>query len=125
MTSRRLLPPAVAAVSLALAGAGLAACSTPSAGTNKPAPHALETATERGRQIAARDCASCHAIDTSSDSSRPLAPPFREIRARYNFISLSREFIAIGQFGHHQMPPTQISRSDSSDLIAFIESLGP
>jgi mono/diheme cytochrome c family protein len=123
MTPRRLLLPAV--VSLAVAGAGLAACATPAAGTNKSAPRALETASERGRQIAVRDCAGCHAIDTGSDSERLVAPPFREIRTRYSYISLSREFIAIGQFGHHQMPPTQISRSDSSDLIAFIKSLGP
>jgi mono/diheme cytochrome c family protein len=83
-----------------------------------------DPAAERGERIAARECALCHAIDKSSPSPRPSAPPFREIRLRYTAISLSREFVTIGQVGHYQMPPTSISRSDGEDLAAFIENLG-
>ena len=50
---------------------------------------------------------------------------FRDIRRRYNGASLAREFTTIGQVGHYQMPPTQISRSEGEDLIAFIEDLVP
>ncbi|HET9161704.1 MAG TPA: cytochrome c [Caulobacteraceae bacterium] len=84
-----------------------------------------DSASERGRQIASRDCAGCHAIDRKSDGPRLSAPSFSDIRARYNRFSLAREFVAIGQSGHYQMPPTQISESESGDLIAYIESLGP
>jgi mono/diheme cytochrome c family protein len=119
LTSNRIA--AFAALMLAL-GAGIGGCVTSSTGsvdTN------VDVAVQRGRLVAARDCAGCHAIDVSAESPRPSAPPFRDIRRRYNRVSLTREFIAIGQGGHYQMPPTQISSSDSADLIAFIESLGP
>lgn len=79
---------------------------------------------ERGYRVAARDCAGCHSIDKVGNSPRPSAPPFREVRPRYNELSLAREFAAIGQVGHYEMPPKPISDSDGRDLAAFIESLG-
>ena len=99
--------------------APLAACAT--AGS----PTSSDLASNRGRQIAVRDCAGCHAIDRSSESPRFSAPSFPDIRTRHNRFSLAREFVAIGQMGHYQMPPTQISLGDSNDLITYIESLGP
>jgi len=79
---------------------------------------------ERGYRIAARECAGCHAIELRGESPRPSAPPFREIRSRYNEISLRREFEAISQVGHYEMPAKPISTSDGQDLIRYIESLG-
>jgi mono/diheme cytochrome c family protein len=113
MTSRR---PALF-TSFFLVAVAIAGCATSSA-------VAPDTAAQRGQRVAVRDCGGCHAIDAKSESSRFSAPPFRDIRRRYNRISLAREFVAIGQGGHYQMPPTQISSSDGADLIAFIESLG-
>jgi cytochrome c len=101
---------------------GIAGCAASSATANQAT---ADAGALRGRQVAARECAGCHAIDQNSDSPSFSAPPFRDIRRRYNRISLAREFVAIGQGGHYQMPPTQISSSDGADLIAFIESLGP
>jgi hypothetical protein len=46
------------------------------------------------------------AIDTQSASPTFSAPPFSEIRRRYNSFSLVREFVSIGQTGHYGMPPT-------------------
>jgi mono/diheme cytochrome c family protein len=114
----RLTAPSLLA--LALAAAGVASCATSSTATTT-----LATGPERGRLIAARDCAGCHAIEVGSDSPSISAPPFRDIRVRYDSITLRREFIAIGQGGHYRMPPTQIPPADGDDLIAFIESLGP
>jgi cytochrome c len=82
-----------------------------------------DTAAERGLHVAARDCAGCHAIEKIGDSPRPGAPPFRDIRRRYNEISMQREFEAIREVGHYEMPPTPISLSDGRDLTAYIESL--
>jgi mono/diheme cytochrome c family protein len=81
-------------------------------------------AEERGYKVAARECAGCHAIEKAGESPRPGAPPFRDIRRRYNEISLEREFQAIREVGHYAMPPKPISQADSRDLIAYIESLG-
>ena len=61
---------------------------------------------------------------TSRESPRPGAPPFRDVRRRYNEISLQREFEAIREVGHYSMPPKPISNADGRDLIAYIESLG-
>ena len=82
-----------------------------------------DTAAERGHRVAARDCAGCHAIEKVGDSPRPGAPPFREIRRRYNEASMQSEFAAIREVGHYEMPPTPISLSDGRDLTAYIESL--
>ena len=122
MSLRRLIPPAalVAAIAAAMIAApashGLAASKT---------PKFFDAPAQRGERIAGLECARCHAIDLKSDSPNPSAPPFRDIRRRYNGASLAREFTTIGQVGHYQMPPTQISRSEGEDLIAFIEDLVP
>ncbi|HET9159186.1 MAG TPA: cytochrome c [Caulobacteraceae bacterium] len=81
-------------------------------------------AAERGYRVAARECSGCHSIEPQGESPRPGAPPFREVRHRYNAISLAREFQAISAVGHYEMPARPISKSDGDDLIAFIESLG-
>jgi mono/diheme cytochrome c family protein len=81
-------------------------------------------AAERGYRVAARECAGCHSIDRQRDSPRPGAPPFRDIRHRYNEISLEREFQAIREVGHYAMPPKPISLADGRDISAYIESLG-
>lgn len=83
-----------------------------------------DVAADRGYKVAARECSSCHAIGRVGESPRPSAPPFREIRRRYNEISLNREFEAISEVGHYEMPAKPISKSDGEDLIAYIESLG-
>jgi mono/diheme cytochrome c family protein len=83
-----------------------------------------DPAAERGARIAARECSGCHAVDLQGASPKPAAPPFRDVRRRYNEISLAREFETISQVGHYEMPPKPISKADGEDLIAFIESLG-
>lgn len=81
-------------------------------------------AVERGYRVAARECAMCHAIDDRSDSPRIDAPPFREIRRRYNAASLARELDAIRKVGHFEMPAKPISKTDGQDLIEYLESWG-
>ena len=88
-----------------------------------PNSRAADVPAERGHLVAARDCARCHAIEPAGVSPRPTAPPFRDIRRRYNEISLQREFDAIRDVGHYEMPPTPISPADARDLAAYIESL--
>ena len=112
------------ASSLPLALACVAAISAGALGAwARDMPH-RDVAAERGYHVAARECAGCHAIELRGESPKPAAPPFRDIRRRYNEVSLSREFEAISEVGHYEMPPKPISRNDGEDLIRYIESLG-
>lgn len=106
---------ALAAVS-ALVGSGVASAKSL---FSRP-----DAAVVRGHVVAQRECAGCHAIEKSGASLNPAAPPFRDIRVRYNETSLQREFEAIREVGHYEMPPKPIPLADGRDLIAYIESLG-
>ena len=109
------------AVLIVLAAAGALAISSEAGAKNIFSRR--DSAAERGYRVAARDCAGCHAVEQTGASPRPGAPPFRDVRRRYNEISMQREFEAIREVGHYEMPPTPISLSDGRDLSAYIESL--
>jgi mono/diheme cytochrome c family protein len=79
----------------------------------------------RGSLVAERACASCHAVAIAGDSRNPSAPPFRDIRIRYNTISLERELARIAKKGHFEMPPTAIAETDIPEIVAYIETLRP
>jgi len=79
---------------------------------------------DRGAQVAARDCASCHAIGPTGASHNGAAPPFRRIAVRYNPISLERALTRIAQQGHFEMPRHAFSETDAADLAAYIQDLG-
>jgi mono/diheme cytochrome c family protein len=79
----------------------------------------------RGARIAERVCAGCHAVGIVGDSRNPAAPPFREIRIRYNTISLERELTRIRQEGHFEMRPMDINPADVPEIAAYIESMKP
>ena len=111
-----MLKPFAASFSLVMAGSFLIAGTAISGNLTERSP-----SEERGYRVAARECATCHAIDATGDSPRMDAPPLREVRRRYNGASLAREFETIGRVGHYQMPAKAISRSDREDLIAYIE----
>jgi mono/diheme cytochrome c family protein len=85
---------------------------------------AADPALERGRHVAERDCAACHAVGDSGASANLGAPPFRTIRLRYNTIGLEKRLATIPTRGHETMPPRALSASDVPDLVAYIESLG-
>jgi len=87
-----------------------------------PAP---DPALDRGRHLAERDCAMCHAIDALSHSPNPGAPTFQAIRLRYNPIALEKRLAPWPARGHSTMPPRTLSASDVPDLVAYIQSLEP
>jgi cytochrome c553 len=107
----------------ALSGGLVLALTLVGAALAMPVSKAASAPVERGHMVAARDCARCHAVEAAGPSARPTAPPFRDIRHRYNELSLQREFAAIREVGHYEMPPTPISQGDARDLAAYIDSL--
>lgn len=96
----------------------LSACASLGAGSSG----VLDAGSERGRSLAERRCAGCHAVGLDE---RPMAdgPRFRDLARRYNAISLQRRFVEISQHGSGEMPPVQISQSDAEDLVAYLGSL--
>jgi mono/diheme cytochrome c family protein len=80
---------------------------------------------DSGAHLAATHCASCHAVGREGRSPNGAAPPFRDIRLRYNALSLERELAKIPKQGHFEMKPTAIRADEARDLADYIESLGP
>ncbi|MFN3583406.1 c-type cytochrome [Phenylobacterium sp.] len=108
-----------------LASALLAAgCAVQGAGRRPIAgPAPLSPAAERGQRLAEARCGGCHAVGLDE---KPAAsgPRFRDLRTRYNALSLQKRFVEISQHGTGEMPPIQISNADAEDLIAYFDSLG-
>lgn len=77
----------------------------------------------RGQTIAEHECGQCHGLGLDEESARIDAPPFRNIRLRYNDLSFRRRMQEIAEGGHLQMPPLRLEESDVRDVAAYIESL--
>src|SRR5215218_7359901 len=64
-----------------------------------------------------------HSLDKYSESSLPVAPPFRILHRRYPVESLEE---ALGEgimTGHPSMPEFRLDPGQIADLIAFLKSL--
>ena len=109
---RVLIPAAMLALGvLAVTGASRAA-----------APQSA--AVVHGGQIAQR-CAACHAVGAEGPSRNNGAPPFRNLRLRYNPLGLEQALKRVAKFGHYEMRPQQLSDSDMGDLAAYIATMEP
>jgi mono/diheme cytochrome c family protein len=80
---------------------------------------------DHGARVAQQRCAGCHAIGLERHSPNRSAPPFTDIRMRYNALSLERELAKISNRGHFEMRPQSIGSSEAEDLAAYIETLAP
>ncbi len=108
---------------LAMAGTALALTLAGCAATDGGAPVAgPDTAVQRGQAFAEQRCAGCHVVGLD-DREGASGPRFRELRRRFDALSLQRRFGEISEHGSGEMPPIQITRSQADDLVAYIESL--
>lgn len=82
----------------------------------------LSPSAERGQRLAQARCAGCHAVGLDENPAAS-GPRFRDLRMRYNALSLQRRFAEISEHGAGEMPPIQIGASDAEDLVAYFESL--
>jgi len=73
---------------------------------------------ERGAAIAARWCASCHALDRPGSDAVPGFPALAARRAP-DADWLRRALLA----PHPQMPPVPLSTGELADLAAFLAAL--
>lgn len=103
---------------LAVSAAVAACASLPSA----KGPPAFNPAADRGLAFAERRCAGCHMVGLDETSATD-GPRFRDLRMRYNSISLAKRFAEVSQHGTGEMPPVAFTPSEADDLIAYFESL--
>jgi cytochrome c len=78
---------------------------------------------ERGADIAAKQCARCHAIGRSGTSPMSLAPPLRDLSKRYPIDNLSEASAEGIVTEHPAMPRFTFEPREINALLAFIESL--
>jgi cytochrome c len=84
---------------------------------------ALSPAEQRGKTFALHHCARCHAIDRSSASRLPAAPPFRILHNRYPIEMLSESLAEGIATGHPDMPEAQLDPDQIHDLLSFLKTL--
>lgn len=77
----------------------------------------------RGAVMVQQKCASCHAIDQTSDSPMPDAPPFRTMGVQYPVRDLQEAFAEGLVTTHPAMPAFELAPTEIADLIAYLESV--
>jgi cytochrome c len=78
---------------------------------------------KRGETLVTRDCARCHAIMRTGESTHPEAPAFRTLGKRYPIESLEE---ALGEgiiSGHPDMPEFVFESADVGAIIAYLKSI--
>jgi len=78
---------------------------------------------QRGLAFARANCATCHAIDRSSESTLKAAPPFRVLHKRYPVDAVAEALAEGISTGHPTMPEFTLAPEQIGDLIAFLKSL--
>jgi cytochrome c len=78
---------------------------------------------KRGEELLTKNCAPCHAVGRTGDSSRKDAPAFRTLGTRYPIESLEE---ALGEgimSGHPDMPEFKFDADDVGAIIAYLKSI--
>jgi cytochrome c len=87
---------------------------------------ALSEIEKRGRVLAVRLCAQCHAIGKNDASPRVTAPPFRRLEQRLNLDTFASRLRQGLMTGHYDMPEFRFSREDARALVAYLRTIqGP
>jgi cytochrome c len=76
----------------------------------------------RGATLAAQKCSGCHALGPVGESPRSGAPPFRDLRVRFNELSLEHQLGEMNGQSHFEMPRVMLQPGEVSDLAAYIAS---
>jgi mono/diheme cytochrome c family protein len=76
-----------------------------------------------GREIAMRQCSSCHAIYRGSPGPMPAAPALEGLLQRYNSSMLTDHLIEGIRVGHDEMPVFDFDVRTTDALIAYLKWL--
>lgn len=73
---------------------------------------------DKGKRLAERWCAACHAASASQKSTTTEAPPFSDIASKPNLDAAALALFLLHP--HPKMPDMGLSRDAAADLAAFI-----
>lgn len=105
----------------------LAACATDA--TDGPV---TLTPAQAGRELAQRECASCHSIaplgggprgGAMGESESDIPPPLREVLDRYSPNRLEMAFKEGMVVGHLNMPVYRLTDEETEALLAYLQSI--
>jgi mono/diheme cytochrome c family protein len=127
---------------LGLAWAGAASCKpepgSPAGAADAPAREQISDAETRvvtpqaeadaaqiaeGREVAVRECSSCHALDADSISPNAEAPPLKTVLLQYDEDALATHLIEAVRVGHGDMPLFDFNVIGADALIAYLRSI--
>lgn len=77
-----------------------------------------------GRRLVETNCARCHAVGPTGESTHPGAPPFRSLHLRYPVEDLGEALAEGISTGHPDMPEFVATPEQIEAIIAYIKSLG-
>ena len=83
----------------------------------------LSPAAQRGLVFVRTNCARCHSIDKVSNSTLPMAPPFRSLHERYPVENLQESLAEGIVTGHPSMPEFRLDPDQIIDVIAYLKTL--
>jgi mono/diheme cytochrome c family protein len=78
---------------------------------------------EEGRQIAASQCSTCHAVAANDVSPRTDAPPLRNAIQRYDSAALTGNMMIGVRVGHPDMPLFHMGPGSADALVEYINSI--
>ena len=76
-----------------------------------------------GRDIAVKNCSTCHAVDDERTSPNPAAPPLLSILMRYDSERLAEDFVEGTRVGHDEMPHFDFTVREADALIAYLKAI--
>lgn len=101
----------------------LAACAGPAPNPGPGFPGAESEQIAAGNQIANGRCASCHSVGKAGISPLALAPPLRNISARYRLDVLREELQQGLHVGAVDMPKFSFTLAEIDALTAYLASI--
>ncbi len=113
----------VAAVLFALMLSGCVDETSPVADASMDDAAAQAALVEDGLAVAEANCASCHAIGATGESSNRKAPIFRALLARYSANALETELAEGIRVAHAPMPQFQFKPEAAVALVAYLRTV--
>lgn len=77
----------------------------------------------KGEALLTKNCARCHAIGVSGESSHEKAPPFRQIVTRYPLDNLAEALAEGIVSGHADMPEFVFEPGEIDAILAYLDDV--
>lgn len=86
-------------------------------------PLVAESFQQRGKIIAERMCAACHAVGPTGESAHVAAPPFRVLQNQIDIGQFAQRLRSGLLTGHEDMPMFRFDRESADAIAAYIRSI--